>query len=330
MMLMALFASLAVDPPAEEEAAPPQPVPQITTRDIEPPRPPRLSAPPPPVLVQRPLPTPPMPTSDPIRLFDADSYPRDAAANDDVGRTDTDLFIDEEGMPIACLVRASSGSASLDATTCDILMRNMRFEPATIYGGGVGKGMWDAPAIAWRLQGYNREGPSSSDRRFRERMAEAGFSDGDEMVFDRLAEQSRLACTVTRDGEEPRDCNNDEKQMARWAWMEEFSRRVGTGPYRMAMGRQKVDSVELPILWDAESERLHQYDHVFRFMENGVAGCFVPWRRGDRPLIGLKQWGSRLCEEDDVIIFAKELDLSKADAGYEFRYFLIASTSSPE
>jgi TonB family protein len=57
-------------------------------------------------------------------------YPAAAIASRAEGTVDLQLGVDSAGRLTSCTVRRSSGSAVLDATTCGILRRRLKFKPA--------------------------------------------------------------------------------------------------------------------------------------------------------------------------------------------------------
>ena len=142
-------------PPPEENTAPPPPEisappplvrmdsvapPMQTTPVIQPPAPPTpvyRPAPPAP-----PAPPPPPRVSQAARatgslpgLFSTDDYPQSALRNEEQGTTAVSLTIGPNGRVSACNVTSSSGSSSLDSTTCSILTRRARFTPAKDQNG---------------------------------------------------------------------------------------------------------------------------------------------------------------------------------------------------
>ena len=64
------------------------------------------------------------------QLFTADDYPAAALRNGEEGTAAFAIAIDPTGRVGACSITQSSGSASLDATTCSIIQRRARFTPA--------------------------------------------------------------------------------------------------------------------------------------------------------------------------------------------------------
>ena len=134
-------------PPPPEISAPPPlvrmdtPAPQISTTPVIQPTPPVTPvyrpAPPAP-----PAPPPPPRVSQAARatgslpgLFSTDDYPQSALRNEEQGTTAVSLTIGPNGRVSACNVTSSSGSNSLDNTTCSILTRRARFTPAKDQNG---------------------------------------------------------------------------------------------------------------------------------------------------------------------------------------------------
>lgn len=65
-----------------------------------------------------------------VGLFSGDDYPPSAARNEEEGTTGVRITIGADGRVSSCDVIASSGSSSLDTTTCSIIQRRARFVPA--------------------------------------------------------------------------------------------------------------------------------------------------------------------------------------------------------
>lgn len=63
-------------------------------------------------------------------LFTDDDYPAQAIRNEEQGMVAFRLGVSPTGRVEACVVTSSSNSALLDRTTCDILVRRARFQPA--------------------------------------------------------------------------------------------------------------------------------------------------------------------------------------------------------
>lgn len=69
------------------------------------------------------------PLGDPGAWISSDDYPIDALRNGVEGDVAVRLEIGQQGVPTACSVIASSGSASLDGATCRLLIDRARFQP---------------------------------------------------------------------------------------------------------------------------------------------------------------------------------------------------------
>lgn len=67
--------------------------------------------------------------------FGPNAYPAEAVRNKEQGRTVARVEVDAKGTPSTCSVVVSSGSASLDARTCEIAIASLRFNPARDRGG---------------------------------------------------------------------------------------------------------------------------------------------------------------------------------------------------
>ena len=143
----------------QEEAPPPEEPPPEQPKATPPPPP--ITSPPPlvnvpvrpsPVVIQPPVqvqpppqittPPPPPPPPPPQRVepararsnlgsyFSDADYPAAAQRNEEQGTTAVALTVGPDGRVTDCRVTSSSGSATLDAATCNILRRRARFTPA--------------------------------------------------------------------------------------------------------------------------------------------------------------------------------------------------------
>jgi len=136
-------------PPPQVSAPPPlvrieSPAPPIqTTPNITPTPPVTVVATPRPPAPPAPPPAPPPPrVSQAARaqgslpgLFSTDDYPAAALRNEEQGTTAVSLTIGTNGRVSGCSVTSSSGSRSLDDTTCRILKSRARFTPAKDQAG---------------------------------------------------------------------------------------------------------------------------------------------------------------------------------------------------
>ncbi len=87
-------------------------------------------------------PKPPQPAASPAKgkanvrsLISADDYPAAALRNEEQGTVRYRLDIGSNGRVTGCTIMVSSGSSSLDATTCRILRSRARFTPAVDAAG---------------------------------------------------------------------------------------------------------------------------------------------------------------------------------------------------
>jgi len=86
----------------------------------------------------------------PGALFSDDAYPADAIRAGEQGRTLALLHIDATGLPEGCDISVSSGSTSLDRTTCALLIKGARFHPARDANGVAVPGDYSVP-VRWVL-----------------------------------------------------------------------------------------------------------------------------------------------------------------------------------
>lgn len=93
-------------------------------------------------------------------LFSSDDYPAAAARAGEEGAVGFRLHVGKDGRVAACTVTASSGSAALDSTTCQLIALRARFQPAR---DAQGKPADDSVSgrIVWRLPKPEPPPPSS-------------------------------------------------------------------------------------------------------------------------------------------------------------------------
>jgi protein TonB len=95
--------------------------------------------------------TPPQPRGRPQEWLTTDDYPSSAMREGVQGVTGYRLEIGTDGKATGCNVTASSGSQTLDDTTCRLLLRRARFKPAQDTGGNPiassysGRTRWQIP-----------------------------------------------------------------------------------------------------------------------------------------------------------------------------------------
>ena len=67
---------------------------------------------------------------DPTTWFSTNDYPIEAVVEGAEGAVEYEVDVNSLGRPTACAVKVSSGNAYLDKATCDLIMKNGRFQPA--------------------------------------------------------------------------------------------------------------------------------------------------------------------------------------------------------
>ena len=72
----------------------------------------------------------PQPRGNPQNWLSTDYYPSSAMRDGVQGVTSFRLEVGTDGKPTSCTVTGSSGSALLDDTTCRLVMRRAKFQPA--------------------------------------------------------------------------------------------------------------------------------------------------------------------------------------------------------
>ena len=142
-------------PPPEQQVETPPPVvsppplvrtntppPPVTTVNVAPPPQITYTAPPAPPAPAAPPPPPPPKKVEPARAranlssyVSNDDYPQDAIRNEQQGTTRFRLDVGPDGRVANCTVTGSSGSSSLDNTTCRLMRSRARFTPATDSSG---------------------------------------------------------------------------------------------------------------------------------------------------------------------------------------------------
>ncbi|MBI0475105.1 energy transducer TonB [Sphingomonas sp. MA1305] len=93
---------------------------------------------------------PPVPIGDQGDWFPVDAYPPEARRAGDQGRVSIKLMLDPLGKPSACVITESSGSAALDAKTCELAMHNGRFRPARQKGRAIAS-TYQLRGVRWQL-----------------------------------------------------------------------------------------------------------------------------------------------------------------------------------
>ncbi len=159
-------------PPPPKDAAPPPPVappppinvsvapPPIQTQPtIPPPAPPVLRVPPPAPVAAPPPPPPPAPRVQPKGVTprgnpgswaNANDYPSRALREEKEGVTRFSVQVGADGRVTSCNVTGSSGTPELDSTTCSLIQRRARFNPATNGEGQAIPSTWSS-SVRWEI-----------------------------------------------------------------------------------------------------------------------------------------------------------------------------------
>src|SRR5258708_6239304 len=146
-------------PPPPKDIPPPpvvQPPPIVQTTIVQPPT--IVTVPPPPAPVIHETLPPPKPSEakgatikgDPSFGITNDVYPPSAERNGEEGTTRFAYDITVDGHMANCHVTGSSGSATLDTTTCQLAMRRARFKPAQDAAGNP-IASHGGRAIVWKI-----------------------------------------------------------------------------------------------------------------------------------------------------------------------------------
>jgi protein TonB len=123
-----------------------------TTPIIQPPLPPAPMAPPAPPAPPAPRVSQPKSVSGNLQgLIRNDDYPESAIQNEEQGSVSVVLQVGANGRVTGCSVSASSGSRTLDSTTCRILSSRARFTPAQDSSGAATSSTF-RQTIKWVLQ----------------------------------------------------------------------------------------------------------------------------------------------------------------------------------
>lgn len=157
-------------PPPKKAAAPPPIVappvkinvnvtpPPITTVTTPPPVAPVVPviAPPAPVAAPPPPPAPKFqpksatPKGNPGAWANANDYPSGPLRREEEGVTRFRVTVGADGRVTSCDVTGSSGSSELDSTTCSLITRRGRFNPATDGEGSPVAGAWSS-SVRWQI-----------------------------------------------------------------------------------------------------------------------------------------------------------------------------------
>ena len=119
---------------------------QLPPPPIELPPNPAPPAPPPPRI----QPKSPTPKGNPGNWANSNDYPNRALREEKEGTTRVRVTVGPDGRVTSCDVTGSSGSDELDSTTCSLITRRGRFNPATDGEGQPTSGSWST-AVRWQI-----------------------------------------------------------------------------------------------------------------------------------------------------------------------------------
>lgn len=158
-------------PPPKKDTAPPPPIappvrinvttsapPIQTVQTAPPPAPPTLVAAPPSIAPPGPPPPPPppkgptkaaSPKGQPGNWANSNDYPSRALREEKEGVTRFRVSVSADGRVTSCDVTGSSGSPELDSTTCSLITRRGRFNPA-MEDGSPTSGSWSS-SVRWQI-----------------------------------------------------------------------------------------------------------------------------------------------------------------------------------
>ena len=144
-----------VAPPPPISIAP-SPPPIQTQPTIPPPAPIAVRVPPPAPVAPPPPPAPrvqpksPTPKGQPGNWANSNDYPSRALREEKEGVTRFTVQVDASGRVTNCSVTGSSGTPELDSTTCSLIQRRGRFNPATDGNGNPTSGSWSS-SVRWQI-----------------------------------------------------------------------------------------------------------------------------------------------------------------------------------
>jgi protein TonB len=99
------------------------------------------------------LPPPATPAEFDLRgVFRSSDYPRDAFYGDQAGATTFLVMIDEKGAILDCLVKQTSGAASLDQMACQIIRTRARAKKPALDATGKPMKSMQTRIVQWKLE----------------------------------------------------------------------------------------------------------------------------------------------------------------------------------
>jgi protein TonB len=153
-------------PPPKKVAAPPIVAPpvKINVSNVSPPittvtTPPPVAPVVPVIAPPAPVPAPPpprfqpkgaAPKGNPGAWANSNDYPSGPLRREEEGVTRFRVTVGPDGRVTSCDVTGSSGSSELDSTTCSLITRRGRFNPATDGEGNPTAGAWSS-SVRWQI-----------------------------------------------------------------------------------------------------------------------------------------------------------------------------------
>jgi TonB family protein len=86
------------------------------------------------------------------KLFRDDDYPEDALDNNQTGSTTMLLMIDAKGAVADCITVETSGVATIDAMSCQVMRERARFNPALDANGKPTRDTYVTPPIRYKME----------------------------------------------------------------------------------------------------------------------------------------------------------------------------------
>ena len=124
----------------------------------------------------------------PAQFFGPDQYPPEALRKGEQGRVVAKLQVAADGRVTACDLDQSSGSPSLDATTCDIALKKVTFTPARDRRGRAVASTYTLP-VRWVLPDQNAPPPPTPR-----------MTSDQQMQLDISADDKLLGCKLLFNG----------------------------------------------------------------------------------------------------------------------------------
>jgi TonB family protein len=132
-------------------------------------------------------------------IISEDDYPAPALRNEEQGTVHIRLDVDETGAVRGCAVTRSSGSASLDETTCRLFQERAHFRPARDRRGRSVAGIWNGPPITWRIEEGTTEPDEATGTWLRCLYVAASPLFPGPLTREEIADKAFAACSAEED-----------------------------------------------------------------------------------------------------------------------------------